>query len=117
MPDKLIIQDFVVECRIGVFEWEQEKPQKIWIDLELAVDVARAAAQDDVGATVDYGRLVTAIQELGRYKPFRLLETLAEAIAALILKEFPTTQVLVRVKKRALPQIDYAAVEVVRHAA
>lgn len=115
--DKLLIKDLVVEGRIGVYDWEQQTPQKIWIDLELAVDATRAAAQDDVSLTIDYGRLVTVVQQLGQRKTFRLLETLAEEVAALILKEFSTTQVRVRVKKRALPQIDYAAVEVVRPAA
>jgi len=116
MTDKLIIKDLVAECRIGVFEWEQQTPQNIWIDLELEIDATRAAAQDDLKQAIDYGRLVTAVKQHAQHKSFRLLETMAEEVAALILKEFLTTQVLVRVKKRALPGVDYAAVEISRHA-
>ena len=114
MPDRLIIQDLAAECRLGLHEWEQEKPQPIWIDLELTVDAARAARRDSVEDTIDYARLVTAVKTLAQRQSFRLLETLADSIASLILQEFDTTQVRVRVKKRALPAVDYAAVEVER---
>ena len=114
MADTLVIRDLVAECRIGVFEWEQAQPQKIWIDLELEIDAAKSAQQDNVDATIDYGKLVTAIRQLVQQKPYRLLETMAEEVAALILREFATPKVFVRVKKRALPGIDYAAVEITR---
>ncbi len=116
MADKLLIHDLVAECRIGIYDWEQATPQEIWIDLELEIDAAKAAARDDVAATVDYGRLVTAIKQHAQRKAFRLLETFAEELAALILKEFAVPSVMVRVKKRALPGIAHAAVEVVRPA-
>ena len=103
MSDRLIIQDLTVECRLGVFEWEQQTPQTIWIDLELAIDAARAAAEDQVRQAIDYGALVTSVKQLAQGKPYRLLETLAEAIASRILIQFDTSQVNVRVKKRALP--------------
>ena len=112
--DKLIIKDLIAECRIGVYDWEQRIPQNVWIDLELAIDAANAAASDNVQAAIDYGRLVTTIKQHAQHKPFGLLETLAETLAALILKEFPTPQVTIRIKKRALPGVDYAAVEITR---
>ena len=116
MPDKLIIHELVAECRIGVFDWEQARPQQVWVDLELSIDAAKAAGQDAVHETVDYGQLVTSVKQLVQRKPYRLLETMAEDVAALVLKQFPTPQVLVRVKKRALPGIESAAIEVVRRA-
>lgn len=114
MTDKLLIKDLVAECRIGVYDWEKQTPQNVWIDLELAIDAAKAAASDDVQAAIDYGRLVTRVKQHAQHKPFGLLETLAETLAALILKEFPTPQVTVRIKKRALPGVEYAAVEIIR---
>ena len=114
MADKLIINNLAVGCRIGVFEWEQNAAQTILIDLELAIDASRAARRDDVKATIDYGALVTAVRQLVQSKSYRLLETLAEEVAAFILNRFKTPSVLVRIKKRALPGIDYAAVELTR---
>ena len=114
MTDKLRITDLVAECHIGVFEWEQANPQNVWIDLELEIDATQAAAHDDVRATIDYGRLVTVVKQYVQHKAFHLLETMAEGVAALILNEFLTTQVMVRIKKRSLPGVEYAAVELVR---
>lgn len=114
MSDKLIITGLVADCRIGVYDWEQQAPQPISIDLTLAIDAAQAAAKDDVQATVDYGRLVTSVKQLVERKAYRLLETLAEDVAAAVLKEFATPEVSLRVTKRALPGIDAAAVELTR---
>jgi dihydroneopterin aldolase len=44
------------------------------------------------------------------------LETVAEDVASMALKEFTTPSVLVRVKKRALSGMSYAAVEIARKA-
>lgn len=114
MNDRLIIHELVASCRLGVHEWEQRAPQPVWIDLELAIDAASAAAHDDVAQAVDYGRLVTLVKQHAEQRPVHLLETLAESIAALILTTCSAPEVRVRVKKRALPGLDYAAVEIVR---
>jgi dihydroneopterin aldolase len=112
--DKLIIKNLAVETRIGVYEWEQNAPQMIWIDLELSIDAKRAAARDDMREAIDYGRLVTAVKERVQTKAYRLLETVAEEVAALVLSDARVPSVRVRVTKRALPGIDSAAVELVR---
>ncbi len=112
--DRLIVEGIEAECRLGVSEWEQEKPQPIWVDLELSIDAKRAAAQDDVKDAVDYAALVAAVREEAQRRPVKLLETLTEAIAELVLEQFGTKRVRVRVKKRALQGIGYAAVEVER---
>ena len=114
MPDRLVIQDLSASCRLGISEWEQEKPQTIWIDLELAIDASRAARRDEVGSTIDYARLVDSVKRVVEARPYRLLETVAEHVAALVLEQFETRKVMVRVRKRALEGIGYAAVEVER---
>ena len=101
-------------CRLGVYEWEQAKPQTVWVDLELAIDASKAATRDDVRDAVDYSALVGAVTRRAQRRSYRLLETVAEDVAALILQQFRTPQVLVRVTKKALPGIGSAAVEIVR---
>ena len=114
VADTLIIHGLTAQCRIGVSEAEQASPQQLWIDLELEIDAARAAAKDDVHAAVDYAELVGAVRTLAESRTVALLETLAEEIASAILERFGTDSVTVRVKKRALPGMDYAAVEIER---
>ena len=116
MGDLLTIADIVAECRLGVYDWEQRTPQTVWIDLELEIDARRASTTDRVDDAVDYGRLVTVVKEVAGAKPYGLMETLAEAIASTVLNAFPTPAVLVRITKKALPGIGYAAVEIRRRA-
>lgn len=117
MADRLIIHELAAECRVGVTPQEQDHPQTIWIDLEVPVNAGAAAERDDVDATVDYAGLTNTVRQHVEQRPYRLLETMAEDVAGVVLEGFHTEYVTVRVKKRALPGIDYAAVELTRHAA
>ena len=112
--DRLIIEGVAAECRLGVFEWEQQRPQTIWVDLELAIDAGVAAARDDVRDAIDYAQLVDAVRARLQQQPYRLMEAAAQAIARLVLARFATRAVRVRVKKRALDGIGFAAVEIER---
>ena len=114
MADRLIIQDLAASCRIGVTEQERVAAQPIWIDLELGINAAKAAARDDVRDAVDYARLVAEVKRVAEGRTYALLETLAEAVASRVLAGCGTSLVRVRVKKRALPEVDYAAVDVER---
>lgn len=114
MSDWLKIHDLILECKIGVFDWEREQPQKIWVDIELPIDARHAAASDNVAYTIDYGALVTAIKNHVQHKTYKLIETMAEEIAAVGLKQFNLRQIAVRVKKRSLPGIGEALVEITR---
>ena len=115
MADTLTIHGLTARCRLGVTDEEQANPQEIRIDLELAIDAAKTAQRDDVNEAVDYARLVTVVKELVEGHAYRLMETMAEDIAALIIQEFPTPEVEVKVTKRALPGIESAMVEITRN--
>lgn len=114
MSDWLKIHNIAIECRLGTQDWEKEKPQPVWIDIELVVDVRRAAQQDAVADAVDYAGLVAAAKSVASEKQYNLLETLAERLAAAVLAKVRTTRLIIKVRKKALPEIDYAAVEIER---
>ena len=116
MPDTLTIEGIALACRIGVTEEERAKPQTVHLDVEVVIDAAKAAATDDVKDAADYAALVAIVQQLAGSRPFALMETLAEATASLILARCGTPWVRVRVRKRALPGIEHAAVELTRAA-
>ncbi len=114
MADMLKLYDVTIETHVGVFEWERKELQKIWLDIELPIDARGAAKVDDVHHVVDYGALVTQLHQHIGQRTYHLMETIAEESAQLILEHFPTHQVQVRVKKRGLPGIDHACVEILR---
>lgn len=99
MTDRIIVQDLRVHATVGVNRWEQAAPQTVALDLQIAVDAATAAAGDRLSDTVDYKRVSRDIVGLAASRPFQLIETLAEAIASLILNEHGAQWVKVTARK------------------
>ncbi len=87
MTDELTVRG--IECfgHHGVFEFERREGQTFVIDLTLAIDTAPAAASDDLRDTVDYGSLVASVQAAVETDPVDLIETLAQRIAGVCLRD------------------------------
>lgn len=97
--DRVLINELQVKTCIGVFEWERRIRQRLVFDIEIATDVARGAASDDIADAFDYkavGKRVRALVEDSRY---RLVESVAEAVAGAITGEFDARWVRVAVRK------------------
>ena len=103
MTDKLLIEDVRFYAQHGLTKAEQTVGAWFSVDAELAMDLAPAALSDDVGATVDYGRVMQRIVEIGTKTRVNLLERLAGLLSEAILSEFPTSEVRVRVRKLTPP--------------
>jgi dihydroneopterin aldolase len=100
----------------GVATDEQNLGGKFEVDVEVHVDLCRAAERDNLKQTVDYEALYALIQKVVTVKRYYLLESLAKTIAQGILAAFtPVAVVSVRVRKPHPPVkgvIDYVEVEV-----
>jgi dihydroneopterin aldolase len=100
MTDRVFVQGLELYCVIGVQAWEREVMQKVRIDLQMTADCRPAAASDNASLTLDYRAVSKRVQHLVEGSSFQLVETLAEAIAAAILADFPRAgSVRVRVAK------------------
>ena len=99
--DIVFVNQLQIDTVIGVYEWEKSIKQTLVIDLQMATDIRAAAAGDDLAFTIDYAVVCEKVQQLVQAKPLELIETVAENIAALLLREFPTRAVMVRVGKPA----------------
>jgi len=73
------------------------------VDVELSLDLASAAATDDLGTTIDYGLVTARIVEIGTKERVNLLERLAGRMAQAMLGEFACDAVRVRVRKLTPP--------------
>lgn len=117
MPDKLFLEDVRFWARHGLTKEEQAVGAWFSVDAELAVDLRPAALSDDIGATVDYGLVMQRIVEIGTTNRVNLLERLAGLMSDAILREFPTSEVRVRVRKLTPPLgglVGIPAVEITR---
>ena len=115
--DKILISEIDCVAAIGVTSEERTMKQRLSIDIELLVDATRAAQHDSLKDALDYSQVAHAVQQVCRSQDFHLIETVAERIAARILKDFPTGQVRVLVRKLSPvlePRVKYVSVEVVR---
>ena len=97
--DRIFLRGLTAECIIGFIDWERRVKQTVVVDLELPVDCARAAASDEVADTVDYKRVSKRVIAYIEASEFRLVETLAQRLAMVLLEEFALDWVRVSLNK------------------
>ena len=98
--DTIFIRELTVETVIGIYDWERAIKQPVLLDLEMACDVARAAASDSVEDTLNYKAVCKRVIAFVEASEFQLVETLAERVAQLIISEFHVPWLRVQVNKR-----------------
>ncbi len=74
-----------VDCIVGIYPHEREQIQTVMLDVELDYDFAPAAGSDAITDAVDYDQVVASGTELIQARKFRLIETMAEQTAAMLL--------------------------------
>ncbi len=98
--DRVFLRELAVECVIGFLEWERMVKQTVYFDIEVPVDCRKAALTDDVSQTLDYKRLSKVVIAFVQASEFKLVETLADRTAKLILTEFEIPWVRLTINKR-----------------
>ena len=100
MTDTIFLSGLTAECIIGIWDWERKVRQKVVIDLEMAVDIRKAAVSDDIADTLDYKKVSKRLQQFVEQSQFQLVETLTDRIAQLVITEFGVPAVKVRLNKQ-----------------
>ena len=97
--DIVYIKELRVDTVIGVYDWERDIRQAVVLDLELASDNRRAASHDRIEDAVDYDAISSHVCTFIEGSKFKLIETLAEQVAALVMEEFHIPWLRLRVGK------------------
>jgi dihydroneopterin aldolase len=103
--------------KLGVPASERRRRQKVLIDVGLKTDIRKAAAGDDFRLTADYWAVEKAVRAMAESGQRRLVETLAEQAAALVLsgqKGVRSVRVIVRKRPVVMPRTGEVAVEIFR---
>jgi dihydroneopterin aldolase len=87
----------------GVFEQEKRAGQQFVIDVTVWLDVAAAAAGDDLEATIHYGVLAEEVVAAVERDPVDLIETVAQRIADVVLAHRAADRVRVTLHKPSAP--------------
>jgi dihydroneopterin aldolase len=88
MSDTIFVTGLLIHAHHGVMPHEEQVGQQFIIDLELAIDLAPAAASDKLVDTVSYASIVEAAARAFTAKNYRLVEAAAGAIADEVLSSF-----------------------------
>jgi dihydroneopterin aldolase len=101
--DRIRLTGLTVRGRHGVFDFERRDGQDFVVDVELELDLAAAAASDELSDTVHYGELAEGLAAVLAGEPVNLLETLAERLAAVCLADPRVRATTVTVHKPQAP--------------
>jgi dihydroneopterin aldolase len=115
MADKILVEGLEVRCIIGTLPRERKTKQTLSIDLEFPVSVRRAARRDNLKDAINYKKIADRTAEFVSTSRFYLIETLAENLAQILLREFQLKELLLRIRKpAALKNAKSVGVEIVR---
>ena len=113
--DKVIVRQLKLETIIGLFPWEREVRQRLFVDLEIGTDIKKAALSDELEYTINYAEVCDRVATLADDGKFKLIETFAEKIATLVLNDFSAKWVKVTVTKvDAMPQVACVGITIER---
>ncbi|WMS85579.1 dihydroneopterin aldolase [Pleionea litopenaei] len=97
--DTVFIEQLTVDTVIGVYDWERKIRQKLILDVEMGFDIKAAAASDDLSKALDYSAVATALTQFIESTEFKLVETLVEQSAELVLNQFAVAWVKIKLAK------------------
>src|ERR1700741_97150 len=116
VTDIVSIRDLRVSTVIGVYDWEREVEQALTFSVDMAADVARAAARDDLRDALDYSAVAHTVKCVVIEGKFQLIETAAERVAERLVADYGLTWVRVPVVKPITSEGYTAAITVERGA-
>ena len=110
--DRIHIEQLEVHGRVGVPDFERVEPQRLSLSVTLWPKIAEL--HDNIANTVNYSAVAEYAKEFVNQHDYKLIETLAEEIAAHLLAQFNLRKVAVEVRKFVLPDANYVSVTAVR---
>ncbi len=108
------IRELELLARIGVPDEERAQPQRLTMSIWLWPLVPFGELHDDIAEAVDYAAVCAAVKELVSRREDRLIETLANAVADLLLKLYPIKRVQIELRKFILSDTRHVAVVLLR---
>jgi 7,8-dihydroneopterin aldolase/epimerase/oxygenase len=103
MADRIELRGLTARGRHGVFEHERADGQNFVVDVTVWIDLADAAASDDLADTYDYGALAKLAVDVVGGPPRNLIEAVGAQIADQVMTDQRVHAVEVVVHKPQAP--------------
>jgi len=96
---KVLIKELILNIKLGYFDFEKEKPQKVKFSLEANYKDKKPTNDKDLKSIVNYDKLVRLIKKLVRNRHYNFLETLAEDIFDELFKDKRIDKIVQKIEK------------------
>ena len=96
---KVLIKELILNIKLGYFDFEKEKPQKVKFSLEVNYKDKKPTNDKDLKSIVNYDKLVRLIKKLIRNRHYNFLETLAEDIFDELFKDKRIDKIVLKIEK------------------
>jgi len=96
---KILIKELTLDLKLGYYEFEKEKPQKVKFSLEIDYEDKKPTSDKDIKSIVNYGQIVKLIKKLTKNKHYIFLETLAEDVFDVLFKDKRIGKIMLQIEK------------------
>ena len=96
---KILIKELTLDLKLGYYEFEKEKPQKVKFSLEIYYEDKKPTSDKDIKSIVTYGQVVKLIKKLTKNKHYNFLETLAEDVFDILFKDKRIGKIMLKIEK------------------
>jgi len=96
---KILIKELTLDLKLGYYEFEKQKPQKVKFNLEIDYEDRKPTSDKDIKSIVNYGQVVKLIKKLTQNKHYNFLETLAEDVFDVLFKDKRIGKIMLQIEK------------------
>ena len=96
---KILIKDLTLDLKLGYYDFEKEKPQKVKFTLEVNYEDKKPSNDKDLKSIVNYDKIVKLIKKLVKNKHYNFLETLAEDVFDELFKDRRIDKISLQIEK------------------
>ena len=96
---KILIKDLILDLKLGYYDFEKEKTQKVKFSLEIDYEDRKPTNDKDIKSIVNYGQVVKLITKLAKNKHYNFLETLAEDVFDVLFKDKRIGKIMLQIEK------------------
>ena len=97
--DRVFVHDLVLDAEIGVYSNEKGVTQRARFSVDIDVEPADAAIEDQIDRVLDYDAIIAIIKNILAEGHINLVETLADEIATRCLEHPRAASVKVKIEK------------------
>ena len=96
---KILINELILDLKLGYYDFEKEKAQKVKFSLEIDYLDKKPSNDKDLRSIVNYATIVKLIKKLIKKKHYNFLETLAEAVFDELFKDKRIAKIMLKIEK------------------